>query len=113
MSPLMYVIHYTGIHQFLTTSAPDLQMVFDSACGFWNVHSVLLHHVEDMVERITNLRSEARLLCKMKPEEVKESCMYTGTAWKWATSSQTLIITLLQLLYSIQQNCVPLSPPAF
>lgn len=34
MSRLMYIIHYTGIHQFLTTSAPDLQMVFDSACGF-------------------------------------------------------------------------------
>ena len=97
MSRLMYIIHYTGIHQFLTTSAPDLQMVFDSACGFWNVHSVLLHHVEDMVERITNLRSEARLLCKMNPEEVKESCMSTGTTWK-------IFITLLVLYCSVPQN---------
>ena len=40
-------------------------MVFDSSCGFWNVHLVLLHHVEDMVESITKLRSDARLLCKM------------------------------------------------
>ena len=68
--------YYTGIHKFLTRSAPELQMIFDSSCGFWNVCSVLLHHVEDMVERITNLRSKAKQLCKMNQEEVKESCMY-------------------------------------
>ena len=60
---------------FLSECAPKLQKVFDSSCGFWNVQSVLMHHVEDMVESITKLRSEARLLCRMDPEEVKESCM--------------------------------------
>ena len=61
---------------FLDESAPKLQKVFDSSCGFWHVQSVLMHHVEDMVEGITKLRSDARSLCKMGPEEVTESCMY-------------------------------------
>ena len=49
--------------------------MFDSSCGFWNVQSVLMQHVEDMVENITKLRSNAKLLCKMGPEEVTGSCM--------------------------------------
>ena len=65
-----------GIHEFLNESAPKLQTVFDSSCGFWNVQSVLMHHVEEMVERITNLRASARLLCKMGQEEVTEPRMH-------------------------------------
>lgn len=61
-----------GIHEFLIDSGPKLQRVFDSSCGFWNVQSVLMQHIENMVEDVTKLRSNARLLCKMGPEEVQE-----------------------------------------
>ena len=65
----------TGIHEFLVASAPKLQKVFDTSCGFWNVQAVLMQHNEEMVERITNLRSKTQMLCGMGPEEVTESCM--------------------------------------
>ena len=61
---------------FLNDSGPKLQRVFDRSCGFWNVQSVLMQHIEYMVEDIIKLRSNARqprLLCKMGPEEVTES----------------------------------------
>ena len=58
---------------FLNDSGPKLQKVFDCSCGFWNVQSVLMQHIEYMVEDIIKLRSNARLLCKMGPEEVTES----------------------------------------
>ena len=61
---------------FLKESEPKLQKVFDSSCGFWNVQSVLMQNVECMVERITKLRSSARSLCNMGPEEITESCKY-------------------------------------
>ena len=57
---------------FLNDSGPKLQRVFDSSCGFWNVQSVLMQHIEFMVENISKLRSNARMLCKMGPEEVIE-----------------------------------------
>ena len=61
-----------GIQAFLNDSGPKLQRVFDCSCGFWNVQSVLMKRIEYMVEDITKLRLNARLLCKMGPEEVIE-----------------------------------------
>ena len=61
-----------GIHEFLDDSGPKLQRVFDSSCGFWNVQSILMKHIGLMIEDVTKLRSNARLLCKMGPEEVIE-----------------------------------------
>lgn len=66
-----------GIHDFLNESGPKLQRVFDSSCGFWNVQSVLMQHIEEMVENMTKLRLNTRLLCQMGPEEVLESRMLT------------------------------------
>ena len=66
---------YAGIQVFLDESAPKLQKVFDSSCGFWNVQSVLMRHVEDMVENVTKIRSDARVLCRMDSVNVTESCM--------------------------------------
>ena len=74
---LNYVHHNTfiGIHNFLDESGPELQRVFDSSCGFRNVQSVLMQHIEYMVEDIMKLRSNARLLCNMGPEEVIDLCV--------------------------------------
>ena len=55
---------------FLKESGPELQRVFDSSCGFGNVQSVLMQHIEFIVEDISKLRLNARMLCKMDPEEV-------------------------------------------
>ena len=66
---------YTGIQVFLDESAPKLQRVFDSSCGFWNVHAVLMRHVEDMVESVTEIRSEARILCRMDAMNVTDTRM--------------------------------------
>ena len=63
----------SGITVFLKESEPKLQMVFDSSCAFWNVQSILMKHVEDMVEKITRLRSLACVLCNMGPEEIKRN----------------------------------------
>ena len=63
------------MHRFLDESAPKLQRVFDSSCGFWYVQSVLMRHVEDMVESVTEIRSEARRLCRMCAMNVTDTCM--------------------------------------
>ena len=63
------------MHAFLDESAPKLQKVFDASCGFWNVQSVLMRHVEDMVESVTEIRSEARRLCRMGAMNVMDKCM--------------------------------------
>ena len=63
------IISHTDVPTFLTTTAEELQQFFDSSCAFGNVHRVLLNHVEDMVERMTKLRSDTRILCKMDQKE--------------------------------------------
>lgn len=75
LTAVTYIISVIGIQVFLSESAPKLQKVFDSSCGFWNVQSVLMDHTERMVETVTNLRSNTRLLCGLGTEEFTESCM--------------------------------------
>ena len=60
---------YTDVPKFLTATEETIQKFFDSSCAFGNVHRVLLSHVEVMVERMTKLRSDARILCKMYQKE--------------------------------------------
>ena len=48
-----------GLKQFLEESESKLQAVFDSACGFWNIHSFLLKQIEYRINDVASMRITA------------------------------------------------------
>ena len=48
-----------GLKQFLEESENKLQAVFDSACGFWNIHSFLLEQIEYRINDVASMRITA------------------------------------------------------
>lgn len=54
----------TGLKEFLDKSATELQAVFDSACGFFNVQRCLMEQLEYVIKQIASLEVTAGKLVK-------------------------------------------------
>ena len=48
-----------GLKEFLEESEAKLQTVFDSACGFWNIHGFLLNQIECRINDVASMRITA------------------------------------------------------
>ena len=48
-----------GLKEFLEESEAKLQTVFDSACGFWNIHGFLLKQIEYRINEVASMRVTA------------------------------------------------------
>ena len=63
-------MYRAGIEVFLDNSSSKLLKNFDSSC-----QSVLVHHIDRMLENVKKILSEAMILCKMDSVNLTESCM--------------------------------------
>lgn len=54
----------TALKNFLDRSATDLQNVFDSAFGFWNMQRHLQQQIENTVDMIADMKIAAKNLLK-------------------------------------------------
>ena len=48
-----------GLKEFLEESEAKLQTVFDSACGFWNIHGFLLKQIEYRINDVASMKVTA------------------------------------------------------
>ena len=53
------IILIVGLKEFLEESEAKLQTVFDSACGFWNIHGFLLKQIESRINDVASMRITA------------------------------------------------------
>ena len=63
-------------------AAPELQAMFNRACGFWNVQKALTRHLLVMTESVVELQADARALCGVtEPEDVQLTGMLCAKFW--------------------------------